>query len=1080
MAYTSLFNLISHATGGKDEFKLISKYQYRALEPAWPVVLSILFLALVFLAADQGRAIIRAAVSDPSLQAMSLTAVPLIIHSCAMMYIAFILSAVTRRNQIDSRTADSTSSRIDPIDPSIELRMRFAYVCGTALPMIFIIIALWFKMNFLSLEFALSVGFSVLCGFIYSAAAHWAWPILVRRVHSRRTNALAATGFGKLWNAASYNILRIFQFLTTPEHRLAQGCITALAALIVTVAWLSHSPGSLTDRWVNVLESGGVFFLCFFGVHIFYRYAKPRIVRLHHGHTARYIIVHHKVTRGFERARPFVVVLIIAALWKPDFVDLIGPLGVGLFGTLWLSLVFSWFVEGTARQTRTKSLKDGAGPERWTFKAKLLVFLIGLMMFELAITIAETWLYTENRVTVNVFVFAAVGSLIIYALQKKNRNISGALNKLPTPTLLAPILALTLGEAHHVHRIESQDSVVQAGSIDQHARAWLEARHDPDSDAPIPAIVILAEGGGIRAGAHAGLFLSHLDDQFVDWCINGSGEIRDESTCWESHQRLLQHTYSINGVSGGSIGSAVYLAAVNAERASQLSAKGRHDVIKETVGSDYLSHLFAGLFGSDIITTIVPIQLIDRAFGLFDRQRADFFNDKQPPRGMYDRADFFETRLTDVFHRKLLEFGSITSSEECGGKPLLIEQTFDRSLEDVAYCAGGERDLPLIWPEETISENSRPSEPVIDPGPMVFFSAFYENGGFQMATSNVDVIRPPKPPKTRSESADGEEENSEGLENCGAVPIVQQMLGAEHNSDGSNTWICDPVRKGQTRPKSTGGRHQTLPLSAAAHLSARFPVSNPTGVIETRDEHGAWKRHFFVDGGYMDNSGALTAIQSIEALRRAAKAHGAKIDIIVIHLYALRIPDSDGNSGNSQQANKQSELAAIPSAALKARGASSRAPIQMLCQSLHAEDDENQQRNCATIFERRSVSISKAKRSHTGLSFERAISNNRPTDRRLYEAINLRKEKKDLLCDETDLCEADGDGVGIRSATWIPIPLEVAASDRQKNAITALLGWSLLERTRNDIDAVMLGAAEFAFTDFKHLLPDDMSAEPEF
>ena len=444
MAYTSLFSLVSQATTGNDEFKLLSKYQYRALAPTWPVVVSVLFLAIVFLAADQGRAIIRAAVSDNSWQAMLLTAAPLIIHSCVMMYIAFILSAVTRRNQIDSRTKDSKSSRVDPIDPSIELRMRFAYACGTALPMLFIIIALWFKMNLLSLEFALSVGFGVAGGFVYSAVAHWAWPILVRRVHLRRANALVATGVAKLWNAISYKILRVFQFITTPAHRLAQGCIASLAALVVAVAWQSSRPENLSKVWADVLESGGIFFFCFFVVHIIYRYAKPRIVRLHHGHTARYIIVHHKVVRGFERARPFAIILIIAALWIPDCVDLIGPLGVGLFGTLWLCLIFSWFVEGTARQTRIKSLKDGAGPERWSFKAKLLVFLIGLMMFELAITIAETWLYTETIVTLNVLVFAAVGTLIIYAFQKKSRNISGELNKLPTPTLLAPILALTL------------------------------------------------------------------------------------------------------------------------------------------------------------------------------------------------------------------------------------------------------------------------------------------------------------------------------------------------------------------------------------------------------------------------------------------------------------------------------------------------------------------------------------------------------------------------------------------------------------------------------------------------------------
>jgi hypothetical protein len=69
---------------------------------------------------------------------------------------------------------------------------------------------------------------------------------------------------------------------------------------------------------------------------------------------------------------------------------------------------------------------------------------------------------------------------------------------------------------------------------------------------------------------------------------------------------------------------------------------------------------------------------------------------------------------------------------------------------------------------------------------------------------------------------------------------------------------------------------QDVPMSAAAHLSARFPYISPTGRVERQAcadasglvEEGAVT--FAADGGLFDNSGALTALEAWRALAPVA------------------------------------------------------------------------------------------------------------------------------------------------------------------------------------------------------------------
>lgn len=1024
----SVIDMIRQILPEDGEIKLINRFQYRALKPTWPVAFSLIFLGLAFLVPDQGRAIIKYTINPGTMNVFTPFLVVLFIgHGVVMMYTAFMLSAVTRRRQMDSDTDYYASARSDPVDPSITLRLRYAYWCGVFLPLLFLGMAFWFENGLINPIFWTAAAFSVCIGFGFErfASVTYEWIAGARAAYNLPSERPESGG------PLKYSFFSFLHFCASPEHRIAQAAIVALFSLLLILTICAAQFGLVAPP-----IGGWIFFICFISLHLVYRYCKDRVVRLHQGHTARYIIIDPVAERIFQTVRILGVILIPLVFWWPVAVAFLGPLGVGLFGTLWATLFFSGLVESSARDEyrdivplsdaekqkhgwMIKRVREGRSMwQAYSWKSWFFLLLVGLLFIELMISSLEVLLF-DFRFTADMLIFLILLGVFFFRqkIWKDRAEFRAAINQLPSASVLAPILLLGLGEAHHIHRLPLPEAAERAPlQIDEHAEAWLAARTD-GTDAPIPAIVILAEGGGIRAGAHAGFYLSHLDTALIDYCSRQGAEDR---LCKKGQNtRLLDHVYSINGVSGGAVGSAVYLAGVKEERARDLSPTDRHELIKDTLKADYLAPLFAGLFGSDVLTTVFPAQIGDRLNGLRDTTKTDAFEETDS-RGVYDRADFFEDRIADVFETSLRNKSrpvQATQAEATVADPCLPSapgnRTMDQTLEDVTRCAAG----------------GAFKTGQSDPGPMVFFSTFYETGGYQMATSNVDIV------------ADETDDNP----NCGSVPIVQQLIDRVEPELGKHS----PCPK----------RSKTLPLSTAAHLSARFPVSNPTGVVETRFERGRWKRHHFVDGGYMDNSGALTAIQSVEALRKAARDE-ANVNIIVLHLYALSVPEPDAFEKQSgQRATKQSEFASIPSAVLKARGAASRAPIRLLCNSLldHADSDLGVSQ-CDKIFESRVITPEKLK-LFTDANYLASVKRGEKDDEVRYPVDPDRSRAICLNAREAEPPKADGRNP-IQIASWIPVPLEVAKSDRQNNAITALLGWSLLEETTNNMNDVMQGTAE--------------------
>ena len=80
-----------------------------------------------------------------------------------------------------------------------------------------------------------------------------------------------------------------------------------------------------------------------------------------------------------------------------------------------------------------------------------------------------------------------------------------------------------------------------------------------------------------------------------------------------------------------------------------------------------------------------------------------------------------------------------------------------------------------------------------------------------------------------------------------------------------------------------------VPLSTAAHMSARFPYVSPGGRVLAHPEVCG----HFVDGGYFENSGAATLLDLVEALPDQDPAHPGRIAWIPVVLAINNDPDRD-------------------------------------------------------------------------------------------------------------------------------------------------------------------------------------------
>jgi hypothetical protein len=300
-------------------------------------------------------------------------------------------------------------------------------------------------------------------------------------------------------------------------------------------------------------------------------------------------------------------------------------------------------------------------------------------------------------------------------------------------------------------------------SLDQYFKAWFKdlAGQQASTARPIPVFIVSTEGGGLRAAYWTAMALAQLEDDTANNPLPFS-----------------RHVIAISGVSGGSVGAALFDASVASRLGSGVSSSRRLEM-DSMLDQDFLSDTLGAMLFPDLLQRFLPLPILnDRAVAL----------DQSFERAWRNAHSEDSMRLQESFHG--------------------------------------------LWQKDPFRV------------PLLFFnSTVVETGQRAINTPIATLTQDADPAFTDTLS-------------------VGRLIGTE------------------------------LPLSTAALLSARFTYVSPAALIDTHGQHDPnWIR--LVDGGYFDNSGAVTAQEIARVLVDSGLVCGAGTALVTpcMRLIVLHLPN---------------------------------------------------------------------------------------------------------------------------------------------------------------------------------------------
>jgi hypothetical protein len=368
-------------------------------------------------------------------------------------------------------------------------------------------------------------------------------------------------------------------------------------------------------------------------------------------------------------------------------------------------------------------------------------------------------------------------------------QIAAQKERVPWLALLAVWATIcTLGNDNHqvlVAKTEpaaSTQAGLHPGNVGEAYERWRNVpavKAAGEKGAQPPLFIVVTEGGGVRAAFWTATVLGALQDLSL--------KQRDDAPPGPDKLPVfVDHCFAISGVSGGSVGGAVFASMQTTQHSG--ATQETLDVLKE----DLLSPLISGLVCNDWVQCLWfrPVQY-------------------------FDRGRRFEENL---------------------------EKRFSLYL-------GPDEKNPLMLPMLTLN-HWRAENPTLWT-PYLFMNATDVDEGRRVIFSDVGI-------NTKA----------------------QEFADAESGL----------VRMGQKKDEPPG-RVDVL-LSTAAHNSARFPYTNPTGRLP---DHGR-----VTDGGLFENSGATTGVEIARAIQGASKGAagklGAKIVFVVVEFGDAPQPEGRSTS----------------------------------------------------------------------------------------------------------------------------------------------------------------------------------------
>lgn len=400
------------------------------------------------------------------------------------------------------------------------------------------------------------------------------------------------------------------------------------------------------------------------------------------------------------------------------------------------------------------------------------------------------------------------------------------------PFLLAWALAVSTldgGGFHDIRRVEVAPGVAQAPTIAKALNDFVAAQ---PSGAARPVVLVGASGGGIRAAVWTALVME---------CIFGPGPVRDtNSVCAQGSGKPSLSSLTTEAakplpvfIASGASGGAVGLAAWSARRTDLLAASSAAETplsITELLTGDFVAADVARLFVGDLPHALLAGDTQDRAAML--EQAWETAWDKAAHDGAANGTANANT--TGVA-------GSSKPNDQIGLRRGL------RATWDLSHVAGA-------WSTPVLALNGTEIE-----------------DGCRFVASAVDFTLPRTLPHNPADASSAVT-SADDRPNDRACRGPATTEGTAVDILPATNELIDYLCPGED-----------VPLSTAAHVSARFPYVSPTGRIVRKSCGGNGSMtdnglvpgpavSFDADGGIFDNSGAGSAVDAWRALTPLASS----------------------------------------------------------------------------------------------------------------------------------------------------------------------------------------------------------------
>jgi hypothetical protein len=330
----------------------------------------------------------------------------------------------------------------------------------------------------------------------------------------------------------------------------------------------------------------------------------------------------------------------------------------------------------------------------------------------------------------------------------------------------------------------------------------------------VPIFVVATEGGGIRAAYWTAAVLTAVQDRYPEFA---------------------DHLFAISGVSGGSLGAAVF-DAVYAHRLTHGLDRPPGDPYERVCP------------GKD------PVQLDDERKTLrYAAKKVLSFDALTPTLAGMTQPDLAQ---------RFLPFG-FPDREKA------LEEAWERGW---SRTMGGDDHLFSQGIISTLQANPRL--------PSLFLNGTMVETGDRIITSNCR-IHPRKVNKTCAETGHGNDDN----------PLCEFRNAFDSFTD----------------------LYKDVPFSAAAGMSARFTYVSPAGRLPKSGSEDALAGHV-VDGGYFENSGAVTAAEIVSLIQRVAAARGWNLQPYVILIDSEDASERCKKNGLCEPDRVPKPFAAVPDA----------------------------------------------------------------------------------------------------------------------------------------------------------------------